>query len=105
MGMALAALGASVTLTDLPIALPLLHHNVGANFGKEAGQVVQLRADDTRADHADAGVDAVTPRVQPLVWGEDHEDVPPFTVVVASDVVYDRYVAVYGHRLPCYDCS
>lgn len=73
-GLALAALGAHVTLTDLPSILPITQYNVDANRKSLPSEV---------------------PRVQRLCWGTDPVPQPAggskaWDVVVASDVVYDQ---------------
>jgi predicted nicotinamide N-methyase len=74
-GLTLAKLGAKVTLTDLTYTVPLIQHNVDANF----------RAED----------EAPIPVAAELDWnlvGSAHEaDIsirPPFDFVVGSDILY-----------------
>lgn len=67
-GLAAAALGANVVLTDLPVNLRLLRANARANAKASLGGV---------------------PRVQPLAWGERLLD-EGFDMVVATDVFYAR---------------
>lgn len=67
-GLALAHLGAHVTLTDTPSVLDIIHINIKANEGKGMA---------TRAD------------VAPCVWGEDCGALkPPYEILLASDVLY-----------------
>lgn len=62
--------GASVTLTDLPVALPQLQANVSANVPS-------------------AGWPLTPPAVLPLCWGEDHTRFPSdWDLVLCSDIVY-----------------
>jgi len=57
--------GAHVTLTDRPVALPVLHQNVDINAAKN----VQVRE---------------------LVWGQKnlHEFLPQYNVLIGADIVY-----------------
>lgn len=71
-GIAAASLGAHVVLTDMPSALHL----------------TQLNADKNRVLARQKGGEITT---QPLAWGTpvDHLS-PPYSLVLASDVVYDN---------------
>ncbi|XP_039910334.2 EEF1A lysine methyltransferase 3-like [Hirundo rustica] len=61
-------LGAEVTLTDRPPALPQLRDNARRNFPGGAG----------------------APRVRALRWGRDQRRFPPkFHLILGSDIVYD----------------
>ncbi|NXY39695.1 EFMT3 methyltransferase, partial [Pomatorhinus ruficollis] len=67
-GIFAAMLGAEVTLTDRPPALPQLRENARRNFPGGAGQ----------------------PRVRALRWGRDQRRFPPkFHLILGSDIVYD----------------
>ncbi|NWV79849.1 EFMT3 methyltransferase, partial [Dasyornis broadbenti] len=67
-GIFAAMLGAEVTLTDRPAALPQLRENVRRNFPGGAGG----------------------PRVRALSWGRDQRHFPPkFHLILGSDIVYD----------------
>ncbi|NWY89609.1 EFMT3 methyltransferase, partial [Loxia curvirostra] len=67
-GIFAAMLGAEVTLTDRPPALPQLRENARLNFPG----------------------DAAGPRVRALRWGRDQRRFPPkFHLILGSDIVYD----------------
>uniref|UniRef100_A0A8C3UQ07 EEF1A lysine methyltransferase 3 n=1 Tax=Catharus ustulatus TaxID=91951 RepID=A0A8C3UQ07_CATUS len=67
-GIFTAMLGAEVTLTDRPPALPQLRENARRNFPGGAGE----------------------PRVRALRWGRDQHRFPPkFHLILGSDIVYD----------------
>ncbi|NXY18211.1 EFMT3 methyltransferase, partial [Atrichornis clamosus] len=67
-GIFAAMLGAGVTLTDRPAALPQLRENVRRNFPGGVGG----------------------PRVRALLWGRDqHLFTPKFHLILGSDIVYD----------------
>ena len=69
-GMTAAALGASVTCTDVAKALPLLQENINLNFSpKEVEQHLS---------------------VQRLEWGKDHKNFAScsFDYVVGADIIY-----------------
>lgn len=85
-GICLAAKGAQVTLTDLKMTLPLLQYNVDSNFGNgvAAGQPCTVIAGETE-------VACTKPWVEVLDWSSPRRPVHSFDVIVASDVVYDRY--------------
>uniref|UniRef100_A0A3Q3AVU0 EEF1A lysine methyltransferase 3 n=1 Tax=Kryptolebias marmoratus TaxID=37003 RepID=A0A3Q3AVU0_KRYMA len=69
-GILAARLGAEVTLTDLPLALPQLQANVSAN---------------TPSD----GWPSVPPTVLPLSWGRDHLNFPSdWDLVLCADIIY-----------------
>ncbi|RVE72724.1 hypothetical protein OJAV_G00041000 [Oryzias javanicus] len=69
-GILAARLGAEVTLTDLPLALPQLQANVSANT-------------------LSSGWPSAEPAVLPLSWGEDHLDFPSnWDLVVGADIIY-----------------
>lgn len=69
-GILAARLGAEVTLTDLPHALPQLQRNVSAN-------------------RPPSGWPSVTPTVLPLSWGLDQEQFPSdWDLVLGADIVY-----------------
>lgn len=72
-GLTAAALGANVTLTDLPVNLRLLRANSRTNACSRHGTV---------------------PRVRPLVWGErlsaEIASQVPYDMVVATDIFYAR---------------
>lgn len=68
-GLAAAALGADVTLTDIPALVPNLERNIAAN----AARLAPGRA-----------------AAAPLVWGQDCRHLaPPVDLVLGSDVMYD----------------
>uniref|UniRef100_A0A3Q0TAT7 EEF1A lysine methyltransferase 3 n=1 Tax=Amphilophus citrinellus TaxID=61819 RepID=A0A3Q0TAT7_AMPCI len=69
-GIVAARLGAEVTLTDLPLALPQLEANVSAN--KPSG-----------------GWPSLPPTVLPLSWGEDHMNFSSdWDLVLCADIIY-----------------
>ncbi|XP_016531517.1 protein-lysine methyltransferase METTL21B isoform X2 [Poecilia formosa] len=69
-GILAARLGAEVTVTDLPLALPQLRANVSANVPP-------------------AGWPSAPPAVLPLCWGEDHLAFPSdWDLVLCADIVY-----------------
>ncbi|XP_024126127.1 EEF1A lysine methyltransferase 3 [Oryzias melastigma] len=69
-GILAARLGAEVTLTDLPLALPQLQANVSANTPS-------------------GGWPSAEPAVLPLSWGEDHLDFPSdWDLVLGADIIY-----------------
>ncbi|XP_018581029.2 EEF1A lysine methyltransferase 3-like [Scleropages formosus] len=69
-GILAARLGADVTLTDLPHAIPQLKNNVTANTPP-------------------LGWPFVTPSVLPLSWGLDHDRFPSdWDLVLGADIVY-----------------
>ncbi|XP_032406117.1 EEF1A lysine methyltransferase 3-like isoform X1 [Xiphophorus hellerii] len=69
-GILAARLGAEVTVTDLPLALPQLQANVSANVPP-------------------AGWPFAPPVVLPLCWGEDHLTFPSdWDLVLCADIVY-----------------
>ncbi|XP_017659219.1 PREDICTED: protein-lysine methyltransferase METTL21B-like, partial [Lepidothrix coronata] len=73
-GIFAAMLGAEVTLTDRPAALPQLRENVRQNFPGGSPE----------------GVAGGAPRVRALRWGRDQRRFPPkFHLVLGSDIVYD----------------
>eukprot|EP00927_Polykrikos_kofoidii_P046785 TRINITY_DN40919_c0_g1_i1.p1 TRINITY_DN40919_c0_g1~~TRINITY_DN40919_c0_g1_i1.p1 ORF type:complete len:235 (-),score=24.76 TRINITY_DN40919_c0_g1_i1:314-1018(-) len=70
-GLMFAALGAEVTLTDLPQALELIHRNVVLNFGEEQSWRM--------------------PRVVALKWGEPlSQELGSFDILVCSDLLFYR---------------
>ncbi|XP_040889302.1 EEF1A lysine methyltransferase 3-like [Toxotes jaculatrix] len=69
-GILAARLGAAVTLTDLPLALPQLQANVSANMPP-------------------SGWPSLPPTVLPLSWGEDHMNFPSdWDLVLCADIIY-----------------
>ncbi|XP_035488234.1 EEF1A lysine methyltransferase 3-like [Scophthalmus maximus] len=69
-GILAARLGAAVTLTDLPLALPQLQANVSANMPS-------------------SGWPSPPPTVLPLSWGEDHMNFPSdWDLVLCADIIY-----------------
>ncbi|XP_070759484.1 EEF1A lysine methyltransferase 3-like [Enoplosus armatus] len=69
-GILAARLGAGVTLTDLPLALPHLQANVSANMPS-------------------SGWPTTPPTVLPLSWGEDHMNFPSdWDLVLCADIIY-----------------
>ncbi|XP_051272157.1 EEF1A lysine methyltransferase 3-like [Dicentrarchus labrax] len=69
-GILAARLGAVVTLTDLPLALPQLQANVSANMPP-------------------SGWPTTLPTVLPLSWGEDHMNFPSdWDLVLCADIIY-----------------
>ncbi|XP_056131216.1 EEF1A lysine methyltransferase 3-like [Lampris incognitus] len=69
-GILAALLGADVTLTDLPLAVPQLKANVSANMPI-------------------TGWPSVTPTVLPLSWGQDQLSFPSnWDLVLGADIVY-----------------
>ncbi|XP_059185532.1 EEF1A lysine methyltransferase 3-like [Centropristis striata] len=69
-GILAARLGAVVTLTDLPLALPQLQANVSANMPS-------------------SGWPSSPPSVLPLSWGEDHMNFPSdWDLVLCADIIY-----------------
>ncbi|XP_026163005.1 EEF1A lysine methyltransferase 3 [Mastacembelus armatus] len=69
-GILAARLGAAVTLTDLPLALPQLQTNVSANMPS-------------------SGWPSSPPATLPLSWGEDHMKFPSdWDLVLCADVIY-----------------
>ncbi|XP_004069302.1 EEF1A lysine methyltransferase 3 [Oryzias latipes] len=69
-GILAARLGAEVTLTDLPLALPQLQANVSANT-------------------LSSGWPSAEPAVLPLSWGEDHLNFPSdWDLVLGADIIY-----------------
>ncbi|XP_029989341.1 EEF1A lysine methyltransferase 3 [Sphaeramia orbicularis] len=71
-GIMAARLGATVTLTDLPVALPQLQANVSANMPS-------------------SGWPCASPTVLPLCWGEDHMNFPSdWDLVLCADIIYLR---------------
>ncbi|XP_023142947.3 EEF1A lysine methyltransferase 3-like isoform X1 [Amphiprion ocellaris] len=69
-GILAARLGAEVTLTDLPLALPQLEANVSANMPS-------------------SGWPSSPPAVLPLSWGEDHMTFPSdWDLVLCADIIY-----------------
>ncbi|KAM7401933.1 hypothetical protein PAMP_017210 [Pampus punctatissimus] len=69
-GIVAARLGADVTLTDLPVALPQLQANVSANMPS-------------------SGWPSAPPTVLPLSWGKDHMDFPSdWDLVLCADIIY-----------------
>ncbi|XP_047438559.1 EEF1A lysine methyltransferase 3-like [Mugil cephalus] len=69
-GILAARLGAEVTLTDLPLALPQLESNVSANMPP-------------------SGWPSAPPTVLPLSWGEDHTNFPSdWDLVLCADIIY-----------------
>ncbi|XP_044034155.1 EEF1A lysine methyltransferase 3-like [Siniperca chuatsi] len=69
-GILAARLGAVVTLTDLPLALPQLQANVSANMPS-------------------SGWPTTLPTVLPLSWGEDHMNFPSdWDLVLCADIIY-----------------
>ncbi|XP_053171803.1 EEF1A lysine methyltransferase 3-like [Scomber japonicus] len=69
-GIVAARLGAVVTLTDLPLALPQLETNVSANMPS-------------------SGWPSAPPTILPLSWGEDHMNFPSdWDVVLCADIIY-----------------
>uniref|UniRef100_A0A3P9HTH0 EEF1A lysine methyltransferase 3 n=1 Tax=Oryzias latipes TaxID=8090 RepID=A0A3P9HTH0_ORYLA len=69
-GILAARLGAEVTLTDLPLALPQLQANVSANT-------------------LSSGWPSTEPAVLPLSWGEDHLNFPSdWDLVLGADIIY-----------------
>uniref|UniRef100_A0A3B3WED8 EEF1A lysine methyltransferase 3 n=1 Tax=Poecilia mexicana TaxID=48701 RepID=A0A3B3WED8_9TELE len=69
-GILAARLGAEMTITDLPLALPQLRANVSANVPP-------------------AGWPSAPPAVLPLCWGEDHLAFPSdWDLVLCADIVY-----------------
>ncbi|XP_023279481.1 EEF1A lysine methyltransferase 3 [Seriola lalandi dorsalis] len=69
-GILAARLGAAVTLTDLPLALPQLQANVSANMPS-------------------SGWPSPPPTVLPLSWGEDHKNFPTdWDLVLCADIIY-----------------
>nr|XP_046240098.1 EEF1A lysine methyltransferase 3-like [Scatophagus argus] len=69
-GILAARLGAVVTLTDLPLALPHLQDNVSANMPS-------------------SGWPTTPPIVLPLSWGEDHVNFhTDWDLVLCADIIY-----------------
>ncbi|XP_070814948.1 EEF1A lysine methyltransferase 3-like [Chaetodon trifascialis] len=69
-GILAARLGALVTLTDLPLALPQLQANVSANMPS-------------------SGWPATLPTILPLSWGEDHLNfLSDWDLVLCADIIY-----------------
>ncbi|XP_041834653.1 EEF1A lysine methyltransferase 3-like [Melanotaenia boesemani] len=69
-GILAARLGADVTLTDLPLALPQLQANVSGNMPS-------------------SGWPSASPTVLPLSWGEDHLKFPSdWDLVLCADIIY-----------------
>ncbi|XP_042359425.1 EEF1A lysine methyltransferase 3-like [Plectropomus leopardus] len=69
-GILAARLGAVVTLTDLPLALPQLQANVSAN-------------------RPSGGWPSTLPTILPLSWGEDHLNFPSdWDLVLCADIIY-----------------
>ncbi|CAB1315163.1 unnamed protein product [Coregonus sp. 'balchen'] len=69
-GILAARLGADVTLTDLPLAVPQLQSNVSANMPS-------------------SGWPSVAPSVLPLSWGQDQHIFPmDWDMVLGADIVY-----------------
>ncbi|KAM3877886.1 EEF1A lysine methyltransferase 3-like [Diretmus argenteus] len=69
-GILAARLGADVTLTDLPLAVPQLQTNVSANMPS-------------------SGWPSVPPTVRPLSWGQDQLSFPSdWDLVLGADIVY-----------------
>ncbi|XP_003441400.1 EEF1A lysine methyltransferase 3 [Oreochromis niloticus] len=69
-GIVAARLGAEVTLTDLPLALPQLDANVSAN-------------------KPSSGWPSLPPTVLPLSWGEDHMNFSSdWDLVLCADIIY-----------------
>ncbi|XP_071393633.1 EEF1A lysine methyltransferase 3-like [Centroberyx affinis] len=69
-GILAARLGAEVTLTDLPLAVPQLETNVSANMPS-------------------SGWPSVPPAVLPLSWGQDQLSFPSdWDLVLGADIVY-----------------
>lgn len=89
-GLVAAAMGASVTLTDVPRVLPLLTQNVA---GATAGC---WRSPSAHTTPALAGA----AQVRPLYWGDRHDmdrllaEGGPFDVVLCCEVVYQQPPAV-----------
>ena len=107
-GMSLALMGATTTLTDMALAMPLLRHNVDANFGPTRGdETVHAIARDKgcthgHGDHRSSTVTVARPTVCEYVWGEERPAaVPSFDTIVASDVIYDRCVSSCVHGTRC----
>lgn len=75
MGFTLTALGADVYLTDLPVALPILQHNVAACFPPQVLEAHGL----------------ISPKVEALSWGTEvvAEKRRAYDVVIGSDITYD----------------
>ncbi|XP_028303008.1 EEF1A lysine methyltransferase 3-like [Gouania willdenowi] len=70
LGIMAARLGAEVTLTDLPLALPQLQANVSTNMPS-------------------SGWPSVPPSVLPLSWGEDHMKFSSdWDLVLCADIIY-----------------
>jgi len=66
-GIALAALGADVTITDLSTTIPILHKNVELNKSQCKHEV----------------------QVKELYWGQDTDDFDPdFDYIIGADVIY-----------------
>ena len=105
-GMALAALGATVTLTDQKYCLPLLQHNVDRNFKSTIFDVgaegaASAGTSSTDSSTSSSSTPEVAPAVRELLWGQQPSaasasasasDEPsllaPFDIVVATDVLY-----------------
>nr|XP_020448302.1 protein-lysine methyltransferase METTL21B [Monopterus albus] len=69
-GILAARLGAVVTLTDLPLAIPQLQANVSANMPS-------------------SGWTSPPPTILPLSWGEDHMNFPSdWDLVLCADIIY-----------------
>ncbi|KAJ7999918.1 hypothetical protein DPEC_G00199390 [Dallia pectoralis] len=69
-GILAARLGANVTLTDLPLAVPQLQSNLSANMPS-------------------FGWPSVTPSVLPLSWGQDQNNfASDWDLVLGADIVY-----------------
>ncbi|XP_018554557.1 EEF1A lysine methyltransferase 3 [Lates calcarifer] len=69
-GILAARLGAAVTLTDLPLALPQLEANVSANMPS-------------------SGWPSLPPAVLPLSWGKDHMNfTSDWDLVLCADIIY-----------------
>ncbi|KAG5274869.1 hypothetical protein AALO_G00141040 [Alosa alosa] len=69
-GILAARLGADVTITDLPLAVPQLQSNVSANTPS-------------------GGWPSVEPTVVPLSWGQDQKNFPSdWDLVLGADIVY-----------------
>jgi hypothetical protein len=82
-GLVCSILGAHVTMTDLPVALPLLHKN----------------AESVRVQLEDLGREMTEPTIRPLDWtvpiSEQGIDVGEFELVIGADVIYNP--ALFPH--------
>ncbi|CAM9928079.1 unnamed protein product, partial [Scytosiphon promiscuus] len=101
-GLTLALLGAEVTMTDLPEALPILRHNTDATFGTLGGDNGSSHSHDD--EHA-ARKPCCKPLIKQLCWGDAAEagevaaaaaatgrgsEWQGFDLIVGADVIYNE---------------